>query len=156
MFIRDWSTPSNFIITPQSTLNTIGKTYVFREAIKKRALRITIAKSGEVWTSISIIFHHRAVMYHKFEDVNLINRRCKTSKTNQITPAYLRSIPCIAALRYSETLMTSPKPPYSSTPSFEAAKQKFQHLTAFVKGRIEVGPEIVSRCVHRIENNLLR
>ena len=95
-------------------------------------------------------------MYHKFEDINLINRRCTTSKTNQITPAYLRSIPCIAALRYSETLVTSPKPPYSSISSFAVAKQKFQHLTAFVKGRIEVGPEIVSRYVHRIENNFLR
>lgn len=94
-------------------------------------------------------------MYHKFEDVNLINRRCKTSKTNQITPAYLRSIPCIAALRYSETLMTSPKLPSSSIPSFEVAKQKFQHLTAFVNGRIEVWPEIVSRYVHKIEDDLL-
>lgn len=60
MFRKDWSTSSNFIITPQSTLNTIGKTYVFREGINKRALRITIAKSAEVRISISIIFHHRA------------------------------------------------------------------------------------------------
>ena len=60
MFRRDRSTSSNAILTPQSTLNTIRKTYIFRDGINKRALRITIAKSGEVRIPISIIFHHRA------------------------------------------------------------------------------------------------
>ena len=95
-------------------MNTNENTCVFNQGINMHTLPITSTKLthgkfdfkyGFGWC---VIIDSR--MQHKFENVNLINMRWRTWKTNRITPAYLSSV-----IFGAPNLAASPLPPPPNT-----------------------------------------